>query len=68
MAAKPLPTGYEGETEQTLMTLYVPVESEGVSTCQLKLTVTDGADTVEKTMSIPVERNRLTVVRGDFSN
>ena len=68
MAAKPLPTGYEGETEQTLMTLYVPVESEGVSTCQLKLTVTDGAETVEKTMSIPVERNRLTVIRGDFSN
>lgn len=62
-----LPTGYDAG-DQTVMTLYVPVNADGTVTGELKLTVNNGSATIEKTISVPMKRNTLTMVSGDFNS
>ncbi len=62
-----LPIGYDAG-DQTVMTLYVPVNADGTVTGELKLTVNNGSATIEKTISVPMKRNTLTMVSGDFNS
>lgn len=61
-----LPTVYT-DSNQTLMTVYLPIGTEEIN-INVTVTVKDGEKTVVKTLEVPLKRNTLTTLSGNFSN